>query len=764
MSATDPLFDAEPDDHADADGLLAGLNDEQLHAVTTDALPLAIKAGAGSGKTRVLTRRIAWRSLTGRTDPQRVLALTFTRKAASQLRSRLRVLGLRDQVAAGTFHSVAYAQLRTYWRERDQREPDLLDRKYGFSTPLLPRDRRSSTDVLDVVSEIEWAKARRIPPEAYAGRAEALGRTPPMAPSTIGRIYREYEDLKAEKRMVDFDDLLDHCARALRGDRAFGDAQRWRFRHLYVDEFQDVNPLQFALLSAWLTTSDDLCVVGDPDQAVYGWNGADADHLNRFDTHFQGATVVDLRQNYRSTPQVLRTAAAALRGREPMRANRPSGPPPTVTVHADDRAEAAGVARRVRDSRGPNGSWSRQAVLVRTNAQAEVIVGALREANIPVRTRAGSGLLDRPDVKGALRSLSRSNRPLADHLGDLRPEADDNAHDDEAAPQNTERSVAFARLRTLADEFLSIDSSGTASGFEAWVRSQARAADDDSTDAVEVATFHAAKGLEWETVHVAGLEQGLVPIAHAREPAALAEERRLLYVALSRAEVGLHLTWAQQRTFDTRTSNRRPSFWLEDIELAIRNLDKPFEQAEQARRAAMAREQVRRPELPDHLVVEELRAWRLGRARAADVPAYAIFNDATLADLLHRWPGSPRELRDVSGIGPVKADRFGPDLLAILAGHERPASAAPPPAPPRAKAPPIDHGDLDPELLEALRAWRLELAADTPAYTVFSNATMDQLAATRPRTTDELLAISGIGPAKVERFGAELLALLADKD
>jgi DNA helicase-2/ATP-dependent DNA helicase PcrA len=765
MSATGPLFTEEPPEgasDADADGLLIGLNAEQLHAVTTDGMPLAIRAGAGSGKTRVLTRRIAWRSQTGRHDPRRVLALTFTRKAAGQLRSRLRSLGLRDQVAAGTFHSVAYAQLRTYWSERNQREPELLASKYSFVTPLLPRDRRS-TDALDVVSEIEWAKARRIPPEAYAGRAEALGRTPPMPPSTIARIYREYEDKKAKERKVDFDDLLGQCARALRGDRAFGDAQRWRFRHLYVDEFQDVNPLQFALLSAWLADSDDLCVVGDPDQAIYGWNGADADHLNRFDTHFPGATVVDLRQNYRSTPQVLRTAAAVLHGRTPMEANRPSGPPPTVTVYANDRAEAAAVARLVRDTRGPDGAWSRQAVLVRTNAQADVIVGALREAGIPARTRAGSGLLDRPDVKGALGSLSRSRRPLTDHLGDLQADADQDVSGDDAAPRDTERAAAFAQLRTLADEYLALDPTGTGSGFVGWAYGQARAAVDDSADAVEVATFHAAKGLEWEVVHVAGLEHGLVPIAHAREPAALAEERRLLYVALSRAEVGLHLSWAQQRTFGNRTSKRRPSFWLEDLELAISNLDKPFEQAEQARQAAMARARITKTGLPDHPVVEQLRTWRLERARAADVPAYAIFNDATLADLLHRWPGSSLELLAVSGIGPVKADRFGNDLLAILGRHERPATAAPPAPPPRAKAPPVDHGDLDLGLVEALRAWRLEHTDGKPAYTVFSNATMEELAATRPTTTDELLAVSGIGPAKAERFGAELLAFLADR-
>ncbi len=765
MSATGTLLDDQPDDDAssDADGLLVGLNTEQHHAVTVDALTLAIRAGAGSGKTRVLTRRIAWRSLTDRHDPRRVLALTFTRKAAGQLRSRLRVLGLRDQVAAGTFHSVAYAQLRTLWSERGQREPDLLGSKPFFVTPLLPRDRRT-TDVLDVTSEIEWAKARRIPPEAYAGRAEELGRTPPMSPSTIARIYRDYEDKKVEKRTVDFDDLLDQCARALRGDRAFGDAQRWRFRHLYVDEFQDVNPLQFTLLAAWLDGSDDLCVVGDPDQAIYGWNGADADHLNRFDTHFPGATLVDLRQNYRSTPQVLRTAAAALRGRTPMEANRPSGPSPTVTVHADDRAEAAAVARKVRDTRGSDGSWSRQAVLVRTNAQADVIVGALREADIPVRTRTGSSVFDRPDVKGALGSLSHSSRPLTDHLGDLRSDAGDDLSDDEATPRNAERAAAFAHLRTLADEYLSIEPSGTASGFEGWVRGQVRAAYDDSDDAVDVATFHAAKGLEWEAVHVAGLEQGLVPIAHAREPADLAEERRLLYVALSRAEIGLHLSWAQQRTFGERTSKRRPSFWLEDIEHAISNLDKPFEQAEQARRASMARERVQKPAgLPDHPVVEELRTWRLDQARAADIEAYKVFSDVTLASLVAVWPTSPDDLQRVAGIGPIKADRFGDDLLAILGRHERPATAAPPASAPRAKAPAVDPDDLDPELVEALRAWRLEHTDGKPAYTVFSNATMHELAAARPTTTDELLAISGIGPAKAERFGDELLAFLAEQ-
>jgi len=764
MATPDPasaFFDRPDGASDDAEALLVGLNVEQRHAVTIDTTPLAVHAGAGSGKTRVLTRRIAWRALTGLEDPRRVLALTFTRKAAGELRSRLRRLGLRDQVAAGTFHAVAYAQLRTYWRDRDQREPDLLDRKMGFITSLLPRDRRT-TDALDVLGEIEWAKARRIRPETYAEAAERLERDPALALPIIARIYRDYEDLKAERQLVDFDDLLDGCAKAIRSDKAFADAQRWRFRHLYVDEFQDVNPLQFALLNAWLGGRDDLCAVGDPDQAIYGWNGADADHLMRFTSHFQAATVVELRQNYRSTPQILQTAAAALAGRSPMLANRPSGEPATVTDHPDDRTEAAAVARRARDAKGPTGRWVDQAVLVRTNAQAELISGAFRDADIPVRTRAGSGLLDRADVKGALAPVGRSSRPLADLLSDLRHDADPESGDDGAGHRDEERAAAFAEVRRLADEFLALDPGGTGAGFVSWARGQARAAHDESIDAVEIATFHAAKGLEWPIVHVAGLEAGLVPIGHARGAAAYAEERRLLYVALSRAEDRLHLSWAATRKFGDRTTNRSPSPWLVDVEAAIAGLDRPLPRSDQAHRAGQVRDRVRRSTLPPSPVVDALKAWRLDRARAADIEPYLVFRDVTIESLVERWPASVDELLDVTGIGPVKARRFGPELLAVLDGFEPPERPAAPPV--ERAAPTADHGPADASLVDALRTWRNDHRDGKPAYTVFTDATMRELAAVRPTTADELLAVSGIGPAKLARFGDELLALLAEQD
>ncbi|MDE0927890.1 MAG: ATP-dependent DNA helicase UvrD2 [Acidimicrobiales bacterium] len=752
------------DESSNADALLVGLNEEQHLAVTTDATPLAIHAGAGSGKTRVLTHRIAWRAETGREDPRRVMALTFTRKAAAELRHRLRRLGLRDQVAAGTFHAIAFAQLRNWWQDNGQKEPELLTRKIGFIAPLLPRDRRT-TDALDVTTEIEWAKARRIRPEAYASLAEETSRNTRMAPAIIASIYHEYEELKTKRSLVDFDDLLENCAKAIRGDKAFGNAQRWRFRHFYVDEFQDVNPLQMALLTAWLGGSNDLCVVGDPDQAIYGWNGAEADHLVRFTTHFPDGQVIDLHQNYRSTPQILRTAASALVGRPPLLANRPSGSTPTVTVHADDQAEARAIAQSARDSKGPTGRWAHQAVLVRTNAQAETMATALRQAQIPIRTRAGSGLMDRADIKGTLTMVGRSKRPLNEHLGDLRSgdlPADLNDAQEIESARDSERANAFAELQHLAHEYLSLDPGGTGAGFVKWAREQARTHQDDSIDAVEIATFHAAKGLEWPIVHVAGVEQGLVPIGHARDTRSRAEERRLLYVALSRAKDHLHISWAAERRFGEKMSRRQPSPWLEDVEFAILNLDQPLEKAQQAQRVKQVRQQVSRKQETDSPVLDTLKTWRNDLARANDVDPWKVFNNATLEALVALWPTEQEQLVAVSGIGPFKADRHGKALLDILGRFERPNIPAPSaPAAKKKAAPPA--AQTNPDLASALKKWRMDQAAGKPAFTVFTNASLDQLVTHRPTTEEELLAITGIGPAKVARFGEALLSFLAQQ-
>ena len=738
-----------------ADGLLLNLNEEQHHAVTVESTPLAIHAGAGSGKTRVLTHRIAWRSAMGLDDSRKVLALTFTRKAAAELNYRLRSLGLRDQVATGTFHAVAYAQLRIFWRERSLPEPELLTRKSAFITPLLPRDYRSDK-VLDVVGEIEWAKARRIRPEAYAGMAEDEKRNIGIASGIVGQIYHEYEDLKSTQNKIDFDDLLVRCAKAIRSDRSFGNAQRWRFQHLYVDEFQDVNSLQIDLLNAWLQGNENLCVVGDPNQAIYGWNGADADHLMRFDTHFPGGKIVGLKQNYRSTPQILRTATSVLNSGD-FKANKSSGSAPSVARYPSDKVEVTAVAQQVRDCRGPHGRWSDQAVLARTNTQVEMLSRAFRDVGIPVRTLAGSSLFDRSDVKRVLNIFKQSSQPLSDLLGDLHADSDEGKGEitQDGKAQLDERAIAFSEIQNLAEEYLALDPSGTGSGFFSWIGTHIRTSIDISIDAVEVSTFHSSKGLEWPTVHIVGLEQGLVPISHARDARSLAEEKRLLYVALTRAKENLFLSWAEERSFGNNSPiKREPSDWLEPIREAIQGLDRPLNQDGQIDQIGKARKKMVSEASSDSPVMTSLRSWRNERAKFFGLQAYEILTNATLDSLIQVWPSSPDELLGVHGIGPFKADRYGEELLRILSQFSEPELKTQ--TLERIEDTEIEK-DSDQNLIEDLRAWRTEMAAGKPAFTIFNDKTLLDLVQKRPKNADELLSVYGIGPAKIKKFGQALL-------
>jgi len=712
-----------------AEALLDGLNEAQRAAVVTDTVPLCILAGAGSGKTRVLTRRIAYRSTTGRIDPRRVLALTFTRKAAGELTNRLRSLGLRDSVVAGTFHSVAYAQLRNRWNERNIRPPELLDRKVGFVSRLIPRSlsvanrNKTSTLALDVVSEIEWAKARMVTPADYPRRAEAARRTPPVEVGVVADIFERYEVDKRKKRLVDFDDLLRLHARDIEADGDYAAAVRWRFRHLFVDEFQDVNPQQHALLMAWLGESRDLCVVGDPNQAIYAWNGADASYINDFDRYFPGCELIQLRENYRSSPQILAAAntvlarsAAARRGAVTMtilRANRPEGPVPTIREHDDDRAEAAAIARAVRDAHTPRAAWSAQAVLVRTNAQTVLIESALSTAGIPCRVRGSGGLLEQPEVKAALRKLQQQTGDFRASLRDLEDELltddgpdPDSPTDDSGTPRAPvtnpqiggpvdggdlgERRTNVDALIRLGNDYLAIDPMPSGAGFLAWLTDSVRGDQPDRVgDAVDVVTFHAAKGLEWPVVHLAGLEQGLVPIGHAKTPAELAEERRLFYVALTRAERELHLSWASNRMFGSREAKRLPSPYLEDVEQATDALAAGTDPGEWAELLAAPRAALRSKAPPatkrprqakrsaDAVVADldqagralfdKLKSWRAETAKAGSVPAYVVFDNKTLAAIATRRPDTSEALSRIPGIGPVKLSRYGDAVLDLVA-------------------------------------------------------------------------------------------------
>ncbi|MDQ2678131.1 MAG: ATP-dependent DNA helicase UvrD2 [Actinomycetota bacterium] len=690
--------------------LLRGLNPAQHAAVTSEASPLRILAGAGSGKTRVLTHRIAYRAEVGTLDPNRVLAVTFTRKAAGELRERLGRLGLRSGVHAGTFHSIAYAQLRQRWEERGIRAPELLERKVGFVARLMSS--RGGTAPLDVVSEIEWAAARRIGPEQYEAAAALARRRPPLEPGKVAEIYDRFMTEKRRRRLVDFDDLLRLAVRDLAADPVYAAARHWRFRHLFVDEFQDVNPLQHALLAAWSGPESDLCAVGDPNQAIYAWNGADSRYLIDFETYFPGSSTVTLEDNYRSTPEILTVANAVLdSGRSVpirLRPHRPSGPVPTVTDHPDAAAEAGAIARSVRDRHSPGSTWSRQAVLVRTNAQATLISEAFTRAAIPHRVRGGGDLLEQPEIKQAISSLRRASS-LQMALGDLEeqvrratPLEDDDAGTAgpageapstvEPAPLTgresrraaedeitQERAANVAELVRLGREYLAIDPDGGIPGFLGWMTSALRGEDRSVGDAVELVTFHAAKGLEWPIVHLAGLEEGFVPIHHAKDSDDdIDEERRLLYVALTRAREELHCTWARSREFGSRSLTRKPSPWLEIVASTVGMAPLQVDRREGARRARNARSgstrTAARPaaddlDPADTALFEALRTWRKQKAKEADVPAYVIFNDATLAALATARPTSRAQLLRVSGLGAVKAQRFGDDVLRIVADN-----------------------------------------------------------------------------------------------
>ncbi len=681
----------------DPERLLDGLDPEQARAVTTTASPLCILAPAGSGKTRVLTRRIAHRIATGETDPSHILALTFTRKAAGELRDRLRRLGARDGVLAGTFHSVAYAQLRSRWADHRKPPPTLLDRKSKLLGPLLPAELRRDRSRIagEVASEIEWAKARMVGPDAYPSAVVALGRTPPLSTEVVAASYQAYERAKADAGLIDFDDLLGLCIAALEADKPFAAAQRWRFRHLFVDELQDVNPLQFRLLEAWRDGRDDACAVGDPQQSIYGWNGADPRFLLDIAQHWRGVEVIELQRSYRSTPEILAAAAAVLRqGRQPVRpivAARQPGPSVHLSGHDDGRAEAVAVANAVRLAHRPGRPWSDQAILVRTHSQTALLAEALRDANIPHRVRGGA-LLERPSVRRIVHGMRSARAPLHVVIADLEAElahrrglANDEptALDEPAAEATMERGdddlTALDQVIDLGHDFLRLDPGGRVPAFLSWLSATVqREGSDAGGDAIVLSTFHSAKGLEWPVVHVAGVEDGFVPVGHARTSAARAEEARLLYVAMTRASEQLCLTWAAQRAFGGKLVDRRLSRLIDpaqftasadELRATVPNPPEPGQDASWRAWLAEQRASLAAARGPDAPRLEALHRWRDTAARAARIEPSALVRDEVLAHIVRTRPTDVGALGRIDGVGPLLATRFGDAMLAALGGE-----------------------------------------------------------------------------------------------
>ncbi len=596
-----------------AESVLAALDPEQQQVALATRGPVCVLAGAGTGKTRAIAHRIAYAVLTGVVDPGHVLAVTFTTRAAGELRARLHQLGgpggALDRVQARTFHSAALRQLTHFWPQTvGGRPPAVLDSKVRLLAEAARQARisASAAELRDLASEIEWAKVTQVRPEEYPRICVKAGRVPPLAADAVGRLFARYEELRAERHLVDFESVLELTAAILAEHQVAAAAIRDRYRYFVVDEYQDVNPLQKLLLDSWADDRDDVCVVGDPRQTIYSFAGATAAYLTGFATEFPDATVVRLVRNYRSSPQVIALAnqltgaagpqplAAQLRpaAARPQRtaaapalvAQRAPGPAAEFNQYPDEQREASGIAARIH-LLGDAGADLRQiAVLVRTNAQTLPLERAFADLGIPCQVRGAERFFDRPEVRqatGLLRGAAKSEAGAgegADAGRDPSPDAPpatglvaDVRHilaglgltRDTPAGRGSARDrwESLEAMAQLAADYAAAHPGATLGAFAAELARRGRIEHAPAMRGVTLTSLHAAKGLEWDTVFLPGLTEGNLPIVYAQTQDAVEEERRLLYVGVTRAREQLLLSWPVAWSSGGRQA-RQPSRFL----------------------------------------------------------------------------------------------------------------------------------------------------------------------------------------------------------
>ncbi|MFG2502464.1 ATP-dependent DNA helicase UvrD2 [Streptomyces sp. NPDC048441] len=719
------LFPQVPDS---ADAVLAGLDPEQREVATALHGPVCVLAGAGTGKTRAITHRIAYGVRAGILPPASVLAVTFTNRAAGEMRGRLRQLGASG-VQARTFHSAALRQLQFFWPKAVGGSlPRIVDRKIKVVAEAAAacRIRLDRNELRDVTSEIEWSKVTQTVPSDYVAAAAKSGRLIPRDAAEIAQVYGAYEDLKRDRSVIDFEDVLLLAVGILQDRHDIAEQVRAQYQHFVVDEYQDVSPLQQRLLELWLGDRDSLCVVGDASQTIYSFTGATPDHLLNFRTRHPGATVVKLVRDYRSTPQVVHLANGLLsqaRGRAAdhrleLISQRDAGAEPVYTEYADEPTEAEGAARRIRALISGGVPASEIAVLFRTNSQSEIYEQALADAGVPYQLRGAERFFERPEVReaiAALRGAARfgGNDALLDDVIDLasqvravlstkgwttQPPAGSGAARD--------RWESLAALVRLAEDFTRAKSAATLSDLVGELDERANAQHAPTVQGVTLASLHAAKGLEWDAVFLVGLAEGMMPIAYAKTDEQVEEERRLLYVGVTRARLHLSLSWALSRSPGGRAS-RRPSRFLDGlrpgsgagggartagggpggVERGTGGAESGSTRSTRRVSRSPARCRVcgrtltdagemklmRCEDCPsdmDEGLYERLREWREGQAKQLGQPAYCVFTDKTLIAIAEAAPDEEGELARIPGVGVRKFNRFGSDVLAICAGDE----------------------------------------------------------------------------------------------
>lgn len=704
-----PEFSAVPDS---ADAVLAGLDPEQRAVATALHGPVCVLAGAGTGKTRAITHRIAYGVRAGILQPASVLAVTFTARAAGEMRGRLRQLGAGG-VQARTFHSAALRQLQYFWpRAIGGEMPRLAERKIQLVAEAGARSRirLDRNELRDVTGEIEWAKVTQTVPEDYPAAAAKSAREVPRDAAEIARIYTTYEQLKRDRGVIDFEDVLLLTVGVLEDRADVAEAVRSQYQHFVVDEYQDVSPLQQRLLDLWLGGRDSVCVVGDASQTIYSFTGATPEFLLGFRTRHPDATVVKLVRDYRSTPQVVHLANGLLsqaRGqaaqhRLELVSQREAGPEPSYTEYADEPAEAEGAARRIRELIDDGVRPSEIAVLYRVNAQSEVYEQALADAGVPYQLRGAERFFERPEVREAgmlLRGAARASDPLEDadlpsHVRAVLSTRGWSPEPPAGSGAVRDRWESLAALVRLAEDFARAREGAGLADFVAELDERAGAQHAPTVEGVTLASLHAAKGLEWDAVFLVGLTEGTMPITYAKTDEQVEEERRLLYVGVTRARFHLGLSWALSRSPGGR-GGRRPSRFLDGLRPGTtargRAGGRPAAGGGVERGAGGRRRRgpvhcrvcgrtlsdageiklMRCEDCPsdmDEALYERLREWRVEQAKALGQPAYCVFTDKTLLAIAEVRPSTEAELSVISGVGARKLDKFGAEVLALCTG------------------------------------------------------------------------------------------------
>ncbi|MBM2622457.1 ATP-dependent DNA helicase UvrD2 [Actinoplanes sp. LDG1-06] len=695
------------------DAVLAGLDPEQRTAVTAPAGPVCILAGAGTGKTRAITHRIAYRTLTGEVSPRHILAVTFTARAAAEMRSRLTELGAAG-VQARTFHAAALRQVR-YFAPRlleGRSMPELLESKARMVGLAAARAgvRADRTGARDLASEIEWAKSSLVEPSEYAVAARKALREPPFEPAKVAEVFAAYESLKRRQGVIDFEDMLRAAVWGIEEHPDVAEQIRSQYRHFVVDEYQDVNPLQQRLLEAWLGGRDDLTVVGDASQTIYSFTGATSAYLIDFPRQRREAVVIRLVRDYRSTPQVVGLANAVIRQARGSEARlrlelvgqRPPGAEPELKIFPDEAGEAVAVARRCRDLIASGTPASEIAILFRTNAQSETYEKALAEAEVPYVVRGAERFFERPEIRQAMIALRAAVRstpgetPLVQAVVDALAATGWQREQPPPGGSAREQWEALAALVALAEDYAKspvlepigqpgvVQRDVTLSAFNDELARRAEQQHAPTVAGVTLASLHSAKGLEWDAVFLTGLADGTLPTTYAKTPEQLEEERRLLYVGVTRARQWLWLSYGQSRSTGGRA--RRPCRFLPQLERnssteragdRSRKPDRRRPQVSSCRicgatlLAGADRKLGRCPTCPSDLdeeLFERLQQWRAATASELKVPAYVVFTDATLVAMAERRPSSPAELLAIAGIGPRKLGQYGESVFALVAG------------------------------------------------------------------------------------------------